>query len=63
MKVLLAFICALGLGFITNHAASTVNPVTALKADTVNHGGGCRKSSPPGMCCHKDHSTGTVHCH
>lgn len=27
------------------------------------HGGGCRKSSPPGQCCHMDHSTGTVHCH
>lgn len=27
------------------------------------HGGGCRKSSPPGQCCHKDHSTGQVHCH
>ena len=27
------------------------------------HGGGCRKSSPPGQCCHMDHSTGEVHCH
>ncbi len=27
------------------------------------HGGGCRKSSPPGQCCHKNHSTGVVHCH
>ncbi len=27
------------------------------------HGGGCRKSSPPGQCCHMDNSTGTVHCH
>jgi hypothetical protein len=27
------------------------------------HGGGCRKSSPPGQCCHMNHSTGTVHCH
>jgi len=22
--------------------------------DVVEHGGGCRKSSPPGMCCHMD---------
>lgn len=27
------------------------------------HGGGCRKSSPPGQCCHMDNSTGYVHCH
>jgi hypothetical protein len=27
------------------------------------HGGGCRKSSPQGQCCHMDNSTGTVHCH
>lgn len=27
------------------------------------HGGGCRKDSPPGQCCHMDRSTGLVHCH
>ncbi len=27
------------------------------------HGGGCRKSSPPGQCCHMDNSEGQVHCH
>lgn len=28
------------------------------------HGGGCRKSSPPGKCCHADNSDGgRVHCH
>ena len=27
------------------------------------HGGGCRKSSPPGQCCHMDNSQGRVHCH
>lgn len=29
----------------------------------AEHGGGCRKSSPPGQCCHMDNSTGRVHCH
>lgn len=29
----------------------------------VQHGGGCRKSSPPGMCCHMNRKTGYVHCH
>lgn len=29
-----------------------------------SHGGGCRKSSPPGQCCHADNSNGgRVHCH
>lgn len=27
------------------------------------HGGGCRKDSPPGKCCHMDKKTGKVHCH
>jgi len=27
------------------------------------HGGGCRKSSPPGQCCHMDRKAGKVHCH
>ena len=27
------------------------------------HGGGCRKDSPPGQCCHMDRKAGTVHCH
>lgn len=27
------------------------------------HGGGCRKSSPPGQCCHMEKATGRVHCH
>lgn len=28
-----------------------------------DHGGGCRKSSPPGQCCHMEKKTGRVHCH
>jgi len=27
------------------------------------HGGGCRKNSPPGQCCHMETKTGRVHCH
>lgn len=39
--------------------------LTLLFASTMAlaHGGGCRKSSPPGQCCHMDNSTGQVHCH
>lgn len=31
--------------------------------EIVEHGGGCRKDSPPGKCCHKESKTGQVHCH
>ncbi|PLS19946.1 hypothetical protein C0U40_19440 [Amylibacter cionae] len=36
---------------------------SATSYSEVFHGGGCRKSSPPGQCCHKQTSTGRVHCH
>lgn len=48
MKPLLA---ALALAFLT------------YPTITEAHGGGCRKSSPPGQCCHMDNSVGEVHCH
>jgi hypothetical protein len=35
----------------------------AFGQDQLAHSGGCRKSSPPGQCCHMQHSTGVVHCH
>lgn len=46
-----------------------VEPVSAARAgsnfqqETLGHGGGCRKSSPAGQCCHMDRKTGVVHCH
>jgi len=43
---------------------SEVNlPTVYSEADEVAHGGGCRKSSPPGQCCHLEIATGIVHCH
>lgn len=36
---------------------------TMIPALAHSHGGGCRKDSLPGQCCHMDHSTGIVHCH
>jgi len=36
---------------------------TTLVSPSFAHGGGCRKSSPPGQCCHIDNSVGQVHCH
>lgn len=37
--------------------------LAAMTTLATAHGGGCRKSSPPGQCCHMDNSTGSVHCH
>lgn len=48
-----------GIGGVSVHAGS----IAGYEPATFEHGGGCRKSSPPGQCCHMDNSTGTVHCH
>ncbi|WP_417727924.1 hypothetical protein [Roseovarius sp.] len=37
-------------------------PVDGVTTE-FEHGGGCRKSSPPGQCCHMEKKTGRVHCH
>lgn len=48
--------------FITIATAAVALTFSAMIADA--HGGGCRKSSPVGQCCHADNSNGgRVHCH
>lgn len=47
--------------FLTAIFAAAVATMTLAPA--YAHGGGCRKSSPPGQCCHMQKSTGRVHCH
>ncbi|WP_074914031.1 hypothetical protein [Celeribacter halophilus] len=42
------------------HAGIEIQATTETE---FGHGGGCRKNSPPGQCCHMQTSTGTVHCH
>lgn len=54
--------------FAASMVASVVNarttaPAPGVEKQVVEHGGGCRKSSPPGQCCHMDRKAGTVHCH
>lgn len=34
-----------------------------FSGEAYAHGGGCRKDSPPGRCCHMDRKAGTSHCH
>jgi len=47
--------------WLANAAAHASIPVS--DADSVAHGGGCRKDSLPGRCCHMDRKTGIPHCH
>jgi len=56
-----AALCALAAGPVL---AKTSGPAVLLpEGREIGHGGGCRKSSPPGKCCHMQKSTGKVHCH
>ncbi len=63
MKKLL-FVTAFSVVIFLGGYVMAIVPATPVhKDDTVEHGGGCRKSSPPGQCCHKNRKTGEVHCH
>ncbi|MYM56974.1 hypothetical protein GR167_16780 [Rhodobacteraceae bacterium GS-10] len=44
-------------------ATQSIATTTLVKAPTneVEHGGGCRKDSPPGKCCHA--GSKPYHCH
>ncbi|MGR6431521.1 hypothetical protein ACU5AY_11455 [Rhizobium sp. PAMB 3174] len=46
----------------TTFAAMTLLGMVIANA-AFAHGGGCRKSSPAGQCCHMDNKAGQVHCH
>jgi len=52
-------------GMATGYDAPIVTHTSPLTIgpDMVEHGGGCRRSSPPGQCCHMDNRVGKVHCH
>lgn len=63
MKLLLSVFAAMLIGFAANATTSNKNEAMVFNIDVVHHGGGCRKSSPPGQCCHIDNRTGIVHCH
>ncbi|TKA88291.1 hypothetical protein FAZ79_11220 [Guyparkeria sp. SB14A] len=60
LMVFTAGMLSMGLG---NVAVAGTSVPTYKGAEVLEHGGGCRKSSPPGQCCHMENSTGIVHCH
>lgn len=65
MKIIpaLSFVFAFSLLSIPSIAHERTSSPILEKPVVVNHGGGCRKSSPPGQCCHMETKTGVVHCH
>jgi hypothetical protein len=63
MKTLLFALCLSVAVLSAGYAIATVPAKPIHGQEEIEHGGGCRKSSPAGQCCHKDHSTGMVHCH
>lgn len=46
-----------------SYAIQVSQEPTANGSSIISHGGGCRKSSLPGQCCHEKKKTGEVHCH
>lgn len=56
-------IAAVLSGFLAAPSMAGTQPTSISENVVLEHGGGCRKSSPPGQCCHMDNRTGTVHCH
>lgn len=57
-------LAALSVAVLSGGYVMATVPGTPIHEDgLVEHGGGCRKDSPPGLCCHKNHKTGEVHCH
>ena len=63
---MIRFFLVIGLSAVFTMLGASVNksPRASGYHDRVfEHGGGCRKSSPAGQCCHMDRKKGTVHCH
>ena len=63
MILAIGAVFALCAGPMTVHAAGGLTVADQMAGQVIEHGGGCRKSSPPGQCCHMDNRAGSVHCH
>ena len=60
---LVAFAFAASAAFPLAAETAMRNIGVTTASETLEHGGGCRKSSPPGRCCHMEKRVGRVHCH
>lgn len=64
MKCLaIGFALLFAINFPSLAVSSSSHGMPRSGMQIVEHGGGCRKSSPPGQCCHMDNKAGSVHCH
>lgn len=63
MKWLVIAVALCAFSFVADMGKAHAIPGMGVEQGMVQHGGGCRKSSPPGQCCHMERRTGTVHCH
>lgn len=59
-KIFMNIVAVLLMSFAAPAFSSAASRIDTLEMD---HGGGCRKDSLPGQCCHRDSRTGIVHCH
>lgn len=59
----IVLLMALSSALAVANTASANVAWSVASQDLMEHGGGCRKSSPPGQCCHMDNRVGIVHCH
>lgn len=61
-KIDFAIIAAILIFTAPISSAMTLPAQSGVLVETsVNHGGGCRKDSPPGLCCHA--GSKPYHCH
>ena len=63
MKTALTLAIAMLFALAANLAPTQAGSAPAIVDHLIEHGGGCRKSSPPGQCCHMDNKAGSVYYH
>ncbi len=62
MKLLIIAVFTVSVILVANETKA-FSPTPSYEENIAEHGGGCRKSSPAGQCCHMDRKAGVVHCH
>ncbi len=62
-RLAIGFTLLFAFNFPSLAVSSSSHGMSQNGAEILEHGGGCRKSSPPGQCCHMDNKVGSVHCH
>ncbi|HAC49605.1 MAG TPA: hypothetical protein DCE85_10025 [Sulfitobacter sp.] len=61
MKAFSVFVLIIATFGMPSFASAHTQSATPYTSEVPSHGGGCRKSSPPGQCCHA--GSEPYHCH